>query len=128
MVIPMDSSSTTQAPKGPMTRARARAIQDEVTSLLLDSPLDTHGTWMLPQTETLCMLRYHEEGLGDARGEGQVPMETCTERGRQERQKEARTPSRPRASGPWRLHQHSGPAAEATRAGHPAPSRTSGTS
>ena len=38
--IPMDATSTIQARSGPMTRARARAIQSEVTSLLLEfSPI-----------------------------------------------------------------------------------------
>jgi hypothetical protein len=62
MYIPMDPSSTPQAPSGPMTRARARALESEVTSLLCEFPCDTLGTWILPQEETLCVLRYQEEG------------------------------------------------------------------
>ena len=62
MYIPMDPSSTPQAPSGPSMRARARAIESEVTSLLSEFPCDTFGTWILPQEETLCVLRYQEEG------------------------------------------------------------------
>jgi hypothetical protein len=69
----MDTTSTTQAPSGPMTRARARAIQPEVTSLLLEFPLHSSETWLLPKPETLCVIRYNaqateprveEEGTG----------------------------------------------------------------
>ena len=62
MYIPMDPSSTPQAPSGPLTRARAPAIESEVTSLLSEFPCDTLGTWILPQEETFCVLRYQEEG------------------------------------------------------------------
>ena len=52
-----------------MTRARARALETEVTSLLSHFHFDAHETWLLPHTDTLCMLRYHgeakeQEGLG----------------------------------------------------------------
>ena len=48
-----------------MTRARARAIQSEVNSLLVELPFDPFETWLLPQTETLCVLRYHESSQGE---------------------------------------------------------------
>ena len=64
-VIPMDTTSTTQAPSGPMTRARARAIQSEVNSLLVELPFDPLETWLLPQTEMLCVLRYQESNQGE---------------------------------------------------------------
>ena len=47
-----------------MTRARAKAIEHKVNSLLSELPLSTHETWLLPQTETLCVLRYLEESHG----------------------------------------------------------------
>ena len=56
-IFPMDTTSTTQAPSGPMTRARARAIQSEVNSLLVELPFDPLETWLLPQTEMLCVIR-----------------------------------------------------------------------
>src|SRR3954464_14055626 len=68
----MDLPSSHQVPKGPMTRARARALETEVTSLLSQFHFDEHESWLLPQTETLCMIRYQEEPPEDAREDGQV--------------------------------------------------------
>ena len=48
-----------------MTRAQARAILSEVNSLLVELPFDPFETWLLPQTETLCMLRYHVSNQGE---------------------------------------------------------------
>jgi hypothetical protein len=79
VVIPMDSPTSPQVPRGPMTRARARAIENEVTSLLSQFPFDAHEDWMLPQTETLCILRYQEDPLGEARNNGQVGKYTDEE-------------------------------------------------
>ena len=70
-VIPMDPSSPHQVPKGPMTRARARALETEVTSLLALNPSDIHETWLLPSSGTLCILRYLDEGHGTALHNGQ---------------------------------------------------------
>ena len=61
-IIPMDVSTSPTTPLGPMTRARAKAIEDKVNSLLSELPLSTHETWLLPQAETLCVIRYLEEG------------------------------------------------------------------
>ena len=44
-----------------MTRARARALETEVTSLLSHFHFDAHETWLLPHMDTLCILRYHGE-------------------------------------------------------------------
>ena len=49
-IIPMDSTSTHPTPQGPMTRARARAHETEVTSLLNDISYDTLETWLLMRT------------------------------------------------------------------------------
>ena len=49
-----------------MTRARARAIQSEVNSLLVELPFDPLETWLLPQTEMLCVLRYQGTNLEEA--------------------------------------------------------------
>jgi hypothetical protein len=75
----MDLPSSPQVPSGPMTRARARAIETEVTSLLNDIPYDPCETWLLPQSGMLCVLRYQEDLLGDARDHGQVYMFTDKE-------------------------------------------------
>ena len=61
MIIPMDTTSTIQAPSGPMTRARARAIQSEVTSLLLEFPSSSSETWLLPKSKMLCVIRYNAQ-------------------------------------------------------------------
>ena len=49
-----------------MTRARARAIQSEVNSLLVELPFDPLETWLLPHSELVCVLRYQLSNQGDA--------------------------------------------------------------
>ena len=48
-----DTPSPPQAPSGPMTRARARNIENEVTSFLFESRLGSCENWILPSLETL---------------------------------------------------------------------------
>ena len=43
-----------------MTRARARNIENKVNSFLFESHLDSRENWILPQSETLFILRYEE--------------------------------------------------------------------
>jgi hypothetical protein len=74
MVIPMEPPPSAKALSRPMTRARARSIETEVTSLLNELPYEQHETWLLPQAEILCVLRYEECNLKDPREEGQAPM------------------------------------------------------
>ena len=69
----MDLPSPHQAPRGPMTRARARALETEVTSLLSDITYDPLETWLLPKSEMLCMIRYQEDPPKDAHADVQVP-------------------------------------------------------
>jgi hypothetical protein len=106
LVIPMDPSSSHQVPRGPMTRARARALETEVTSLLNELPYESCETWLLPQTEMLCVLRYLEDPLGDAREDGQVYKFTDEEERRKERKEPEKSP---------------GPRHPAPGPGHPAP-------
>ena len=54
-----------------MTRARAKAIEDKVNSLLSELPLSTYETWLLPHAETLCVIRCLEESHGTATFSGQ---------------------------------------------------------
>ena len=54
-----------------MTRARAKAIEDKVNSLLSEVPLPTRETWLLPHMDTLCVIRYLEESHGTATPNGQ---------------------------------------------------------
>ena len=53
----MDVPTSPSTPLGPVTRARAKAIEDKVNSLLSELPLPTHETWLLPHSETLCVIR-----------------------------------------------------------------------
>ena len=69
-VIPMDRPSSHQEPRGPMTRARARALENEVTSFLSDITYDPLETWLLPESDMLCMIRCQEEPPEDAREDG----------------------------------------------------------
>ena len=70
-VIPMDLPSSHQVPRGPMTRALARALETEVTSFLSDISYDPLETWLLPKSGMLCMIRYQEDPPKDAREDGQ---------------------------------------------------------
>ena len=72
-LIPMDSTITRQAPHGPMTRAHARNIENEVTSFLSEFHSISHENWVLPQTEVLCMIRCQGVDHGEARAKNQAP-------------------------------------------------------
>ena len=74
-VIPMDLPLPHQVPSGPMARACARALETEVTSLLSQVHFDDHETWLLPQTETLCILKYQGVSHGDAKEQGESEEE-----------------------------------------------------
>ena len=91
MVLP----SSHQEPRGPMTRARARALENEVTSFLSDITYDPLETWLLPKSDMLCMIRCQEEPPEDAREDGRAAKFTDEENQR----KRASSPSRPRTSG-----------------------------
>ena len=86
MIIPMDASTSSTTPLGPMTRARARALETEVTSLLSQFPFDSHETWLLPQTETLCILRCQGRRREEAREQGDPEAEDIREDGEEKRQ------------------------------------------
>ena len=63
-----------------MTRARARALETKVTSLLSDFHFDAHETWLLPHTDTMCTLRY----LGEAKERGEEEEEDGREDGEEQ--------------------------------------------
>ena len=90
----MDLPSSHEVRRGPMTRARARALETEVTSFLSDITYDPLETWLLPKSGMLCMIRYQENPSEDARESGQVPKFTDEEN----QWKESRIASRPRTS------------------------------
>ncbi|KAM3272722.1 hypothetical protein ACQJBY_042676 [Aegilops geniculata] len=87
-VIPMDVSTSPTTALGPMTRARAKAIEDKVNSLLSELPLSTHASWLLPQAETLCVIMYLEEGHGTTTSNGQDGEDTKYEGQEEELQEE----------------------------------------
>lgn len=70
----MDPSSLTM-PSGPMSQACARVIESEVTSLLFNIPMHEHEICLLPQTGTLCILRYEGYTQDEPRREAQVTAE-----------------------------------------------------
>src|SRR4051812_39747543 len=86
-----------------MTRARARALENEVTSFLSDITYDPLETWLLPKSDMLCMIRCQEDHPEDAREDGQAAKSTDEENHRKEA-KEAPGPGHP-----------------APKPGHPAP-------
>jgi hypothetical protein len=50
----------TSPPSGPMTRARVKALHDEVNSLLTTLDLGTPLDGLLPHADVLCVIRYKE--------------------------------------------------------------------
>jgi len=76
--IPMDPPSPHQVPKGPMTRARERALETEETSLLSLHLSDSLETWLLPSSGTMCIFRCLDEGHGTALHNGQDDRLTST--------------------------------------------------
>uniref|UniRef100_A0A8R7UK08 Uncharacterized protein n=1 Tax=Triticum urartu TaxID=4572 RepID=A0A8R7UK08_TRIUA len=75
-----------QVPSRLMTRARARALESEVTSLLSQLPFESYETWLLPQTETLCILRYQGVRHGEAKEQGGSEEEDIREDGEEKGQ------------------------------------------
>ena len=98
--IPMDPPSPPQVPQGPMTRARARAFETEVTSLLALLPYESCETWLLPQASVLCVLRCDGDHFGEELEDGQVPK-VVDEPMHREGQKRAPGPGHP---APWPGH------------------------
>lgn len=92
----MDLPSSHQVPSGPMTRSRARALKTEVTSLLSQFHFDDHKTWLLPQTETLCILRYQGVSHVDAKERGKSEEED----GREGGEEKGLSQQKPGRSGP----------------------------
>ena len=128
LVIPMDLPSPHQASRGPMTRACARALETEVTSLLSDISYDPLETWLLPKSDILCMIRCQEEPPKDAREDGQAAHSADEEN----QLTRTRSPSRPRTSGPWSFSISNSQVCQVSRAltsgvqpGHPASARKS---
>ena len=54
---------------GPITRARAKLIEQQVNSLLIDSDVLLGEDFILPKSLYVCMIRYHDKGKDPERGE-----------------------------------------------------------
>jgi hypothetical protein len=61
------NSRSRPRPSGPVTIYRAKAIETEVSSLLLELPMHLDEAWLLPQSGTLCLIRYADDHHGEAR-------------------------------------------------------------
>ena len=72
-VAPRVDNIMTDTPKGPMTRSRAKAIQDKVNSLLSRHQFNLAMDGLLPQADTLCILRYEldDKDMEGGKGNGQ---------------------------------------------------------
>src|ERR1043165_4041007 len=68
---------------GPLIRAQARAIEAKVNSILTESLINMHETWVLPHGTILCIIRYTGDARGEAQDQGQVAREEETQ-GREE--------------------------------------------
>ena len=130
MVIPIDLPTPHQVPSGPIARARARALEIKVTSLLSDIPYDPLEIWLLPKS-MFCMIRYQEDPLEDAREDRQI-SKFMDEVDRRKEPKKSPGPGHPapvtsaaKATGPG----HLAPAPDIRPdacPGHPAPTQKSG--
>ena len=94
-VIPMVLSSSHQVPSGPMTRARARALETEVTSLVFELPPPIHETWFY-------LKRRHFSYSGTLeRLRSKVDRKEKTDE-KTDKKKSYRRSSSHRSSGTWR--------------------------
>src|SRR3954469_11062757 len=71
----MDITMDPPATLGPLTRAQTRAIEAKVNSLLSESFVNMHESWVLPHGSVLCIIRY----TGDAQGDPQVQAQATGE-------------------------------------------------
>jgi hypothetical protein len=68
-------SSPTQAFDGPITRSRAKKLQQEVHALLYEFQLNTNENFMLPKSYMLILLRFtKEEGQNISRANQQEEL------------------------------------------------------
>ena len=84
----MDPTTSPTTPLRIMPRARARALETEVTSLLSQFHFDAHEAWLLPHMDTLCIIRYN----GEAKEQGQEEEEDGREDGEEGGLKEKSQP------------------------------------
>ena len=58
-----------------MTRARARTIENEVDSLLLEFRSESHENWVLPHKDMLCILGHQGDDREKEKGKLRASME-----------------------------------------------------
>jgi hypothetical protein len=64
--------TSTPTPTGPITRSRAKKIQQEVHALLCELKLNSNDNFMLPKSCMLILLRYMEESHQDEDHEAEI--------------------------------------------------------
>jgi hypothetical protein len=64
----LTSLATSLSPAGPITRNRAKKIQQEVHALLYEFQLNTNENFMLPKSCVLTLLRYTRENKQNTSG------------------------------------------------------------
>jgi hypothetical protein len=64
--------TSTPTPAGPITRSRAKKIQQEVHALLCELKLNSNDNFMLPKSCMLILLRYVEENHQDEGHEARI--------------------------------------------------------
>src|SRR4051812_7938174 len=72
---PMDITMDTPATLGPLTRAQARAIETKVKSLLSESFINMHASWVLPHGSVLCIIKYTRDAQADPQVQAQATGE-----------------------------------------------------
>jgi hypothetical protein len=74
MTMPAPTASPTTLPisTGPITRSRAKNIQQEVHTLLYEFQLNSNDNFMLPKSCMLILLRYVEENHQDEGHEARI--------------------------------------------------------
>jgi hypothetical protein len=74
MTMPAPTASPTTFPisTGPITRSRAKKIQQEVHVLLYEFQLNSNDNFMLPKSCMLILLRYVEENHQDEGHEARI--------------------------------------------------------
>src|SRR3954467_8246510 len=75
----MDITMDPPATRGPLTRAQARAIEAKVKSLLSESFVNMHESWVLPHGSVLCIIRYTRDARGDPQVQGQATGEEAVQ-------------------------------------------------
>ena len=105
----MYTPTTLQTPSGHMTRPQTYAIGHKVNSLLSELRLSMHENWLLPQLETLCVIRYLEESH-EVTTSNRITSEDAKYKDQEKKLREATAtgrpaqPGRPAPEDPSRIH------------------------